>query len=108
LEVEMTEATRIPTRRDLEDAVVKMALADEPFRNQLRDNPRGAVEQVLKQLEPKAHLPQNLEVRPIYELQNTFSIVIPQTAANELSDTDLERVAGGLTGGITVRIGCLE
>jgi hypothetical protein len=104
LEVDMAEATKAPTRRDLEDAVVKMSLTDEPFRNQLRANPRVAVEQVLAQLEPNAHLPKDLEVRPIYEQPNTFSIVIPRKAATDLSDAQLEQVAGGLVGGIFVDI----
>ena len=88
---------KVPTRRDLEDVVVKRALTDEPFRNQLMKDPKGAVEKVLAELEPSARLPQGLEVMAIQEPQHAFNIVIPHARpATELSDAELDQVAGGL------------
>ena len=95
----MAGSTKVPTRRDLEDAVVKRALLDESFRNQLKNDARGAVEQVLSELAPNAKLPKDLEVKAIYEPQDTFSIVVPHTKpAGDLTDDELEQVAGGRMG----------
>jgi hypothetical protein len=92
-EVTMTEKKR--TRRDLEQAVIKKALRDEAFRKALLKDPKSALESVLAEEVPGSKLPANLEVKAIQEPANGLYIVVPHVPA-ELSDEDLERVAGGL------------
>jgi hypothetical protein len=92
----MTDKKTI-TRRTLEEAVVKKALVDPAFRSELSQNPKGALEKALNELEPSAKLPANLQVQTVEEPQNTFYLVIPHAKpATELSDAELEMVAGGL------------
>jgi len=87
----MTESTM--TRRELEDTVIKLALTDQSFRGALLANPKAAVETALSGQLSGAKLPAKLEVKVIEEASNTLHIVIP--AVQELSEEDLERVAGG-------------
>lgn len=85
------------TRRELEDAVVEKALSDDTFRASLLADPRQALEAVLAEKAPGAKLPQNLQVKAFQEPEDTFYVVIPHLApATELSDRDLEKVAGGM------------
>jgi hypothetical protein len=87
------------TRRDLEEAIVEKALSDDTFRASLLANPRQAFETVLAEQVPGAKLPKNLQVRAFEEPEDTFYVVIPHLApATELSDQDLEKVAGGMDG----------
>ena len=105
---ETTEATKtIKTRRDLEDAVIRRFLADEAFRASLLANPKEAVADAIAQEWPGAKLPTKLQVQTIQEPANTLCIVLP--AVSELSESDLENVAGGkpptVEGTIAVKIG---
>jgi hypothetical protein len=83
------------TRRDLEEAIVKKALKDEAFRGALISNPRSALQSALEETSPGTKLPANMEVKAIQEPPNAFYVVLPHVAAGELSDADLENVAGG-------------
>jgi hypothetical protein len=88
----MAEAESALTRHDLEAKIVKRCWENEAFRKELIANPAGAFAKYLKM--PAANLPKIV----IYEEPaGSWHIVLPSRPADadELSDQDLERVAGG-------------
>jgi hypothetical protein len=85
---------------NLNAAVVHKALQDSAFRAQLLANPKAAVEKALN-----APLPAGITLKVIEAGKTDFTVVLPyqaKTSANgELSDADLESVAGGSKSGAT-------
>ena len=81
----------IPTRAEL-DALIHNRLADDPgFRDALLANPRAAVSEMVG-----IPLPEIVAVDVHEESLTHVHLVIPaQTSAGEISDKDLELVAGG-------------
>ena len=90
----------IPPGVDLEEIepvagkVIKLALADEAFKTRLLSAPKPAIAEATNMT-----LPMSLEIR-VYEDKPTVKhLVLPVNPANsELSDADLELVAGGCGG----------
>jgi hypothetical protein len=84
-------------RAKWERAIVQRSLQDEAFRQRLLDEPKGTLEQELG-----SALPQGAEVRVVEESSDTIYLVLPSASAIgqgvELSDQDLEAVAGGVGG----------
>jgi hypothetical protein len=83
----------VVSRKDIRDALVRAALKDEEFRESLIANPKLAIERALG-----TTLPDNLEVELLQETENLMYIVLPKqipAKAEELSDAELETVAGG-------------
>ncbi len=81
----------IPTRAEL-DALVRDHLANDPsFRAELVADPRAAVSKLLG-----LALPDAVQVEVHEETLTHIHLVIPtQSASGEISDDDLELVAGG-------------
>jgi hypothetical protein len=81
----------IPTRADV-DAMIRERLASDPaFRQQLIDDPRGAVSQLVGM-----DLPDVVTVTVHEESLTDIHIVLPSGAGQgELADDELELVAGG-------------
>jgi hypothetical protein len=73
-------------------AITDKALKDESYREELLANPRNAIQQ-----EFGKELPLGLEVRVVEESANVVYLVLPPKPVIELSDTDLQAVAGGVT-----------
>ena len=76
----MTEAAGGGGRAEMEGRIVQRSLQDEDFRQRLLEDPKGAVEEELE------------------ETADTIYLVLPSTlplGGEELSDQDLEAVAGG-------------
>ena len=71
---------------------------DEAFRAELLANPRAAVEKLFG-----TELPPQIKIQAIEEAPDTYIIGVPATIAvgefGELSDSDLEAVAGGSKAG---------
>ncbi|MGE3601210.1 MAG: NHLP leader peptide family RiPP precursor, partial [Dehalococcoidia bacterium] len=61
-----------PTRRDVELQLIKRAWSDAAFAQQLQENPRQAVEQVLG-----VDLPEGIAVQVLQETPTTLYLVIP-------------------------------
>ena len=88
----MSEA---PGRQEMERMLIEKSLEDESFRQRLIEDPKGAVEQELG-----GRLPEGVRVVAVEETSDTIYLVLPSTSVAgredvELSDPDLESVAGG-------------
>jgi hypothetical protein len=84
----------IVSRKDVRDALVRAALKDEEFRRSLLADPKAAVERALG-----ATLPEQIEVELLQETEEKMYIVLPKDIPTDLSpdlsDAELEKVAGG-------------
>jgi hypothetical protein len=80
-------------RAEIESRLIKKSLQDDSFRQELLSDPKAALEQELGR-----RLPEDVQVRALEETADTVYLVLPSTSAvgesSELSDQDLEAVAG--------------
>jgi hypothetical protein len=98
-------------RAEVERRMIERSIEDEAFRQRLLEDPKGAVEEELG-----TRLPEEVRVVTVEETQDTIYLVLPGTPIAdaegvELSDQQLESVAGGTTaapeaGGCTVSGPC--
>ena len=82
------------SRRELEAKIVALAWSDDEFRRKFVADPKGQFEEHLG-----TKLPDNLTIRVHEETPDSVHFVIPQKPPgdlSELSDEDLEKVAGGV------------
>jgi len=90
----MTEAAAGGGRSEIERRPVARGLEDESFRQELLADPKGALEQELG-----IRLPDEVQVRTVEETADTIYLVLPNASptgeGGELSDRELEAVAGG-------------
>ena len=78
------------TRAQVQDLVGKFAAENPKYRDALIRDPKGVIE---KQLNTSLG---NVAVKAVVDTADTAYVVIPHIAAEgELSDADLEKVAGG-------------
>jgi|SRR5215203_7542550 hypothetical protein len=88
----MTEATG--GGAETERKLIQRSLEDESFRQRLLDDPKGTIEQELG-----TRLPEGMEVRVVEESAQTIYLVLPSASplvqGGELSDQELDAVAGG-------------
>ena len=87
-------------RQEIERRIVQRSIEDEDFRQRLIEDPKGAVEQELG-----TRLPEGVRVVAVEESAETIYLVLPSTSmagreGGELSDLELEKVAGGVEGWI--------
>jgi len=90
----MTDATAGGDRGTMEQRIIQTSLEDDTFSQRLLDNPKATLEEELG-----TRLPEGVEVRAVEETPDTVFIVLPVRPADvesgELSDRELEGVAGG-------------
>jgi hypothetical protein len=91
----MSEASAGGGRRtDVDRRLIQRSMEDDSFRQRLLDDPKGTIEQELG-----SRLPEGVEVRVVQESAKTIYLVLPVRSADlqtgELSDQELEEVAGG-------------
>jgi len=84
--------TQAVTRREMETRLVEKAWKDPVFRKDIVKDPKGMLEKHIGQ-----KLPEQLRIFVHEEDANTLHFSIPPAPSNlnELSDGDLEKVAGG-------------
>jgi Nitrile hydratase, alpha chain len=91
----MTEASGGGGRAEIERRLIQRSMEDEDFRQRLLADPKATVEQELG-----TRLPEGVEARVVEESQQTIYLVLPSASplggeGVELSDQELEEVAGG-------------
>jgi hypothetical protein len=91
----MSEASAGGGRRtEVDRRLVHRSMEDDSFRQMLLADPKGTIEQELG-----SRLPEGVEVRVVQESAQTIYLVLPVRSADlqtgELSDEELEEVAGG-------------
>jgi hypothetical protein len=92
------------SRQEMEALIVQRAWKDDAFRDEFVSDPKATIEKYSGQ-----KLPAELKVVALAEDDKTIHFVIPPKPANadELSDEELEKVAGGIdfiTAGIFVGV----
>ena len=82
------------TRGQLWDKIVEQAAKNPKYMQQLMADPRGLMEKQLG-----TSIPKSVNIKVLQEANDTYYIVLPSIAKEgaELSDADLEKVAGGGT-----------
>ncbi len=86
------------TRNELEAKLVAQAWKDEAFKQELISNPKVVLERELGQ-----KMPESTDIQVLEETGNAFYIVLPQKpSVDELSEEQLEAVAGGIDWSFTV------
>ena len=81
------------SRREMESLIGQRAWKDDTFRDEFVSDPKGTIEKYSGQ-----KLPADLKVVALAEDDKTIHFVIPPKPANsdELSEEDLEKIAGGI------------
>jgi hypothetical protein len=91
---------QISSRRDVEEYLVSRATKDETFLAELRADPKAVVERELANLLPGfVQLPSSMEIEIVEETPTKLYLVLPPRPMpedGELSDSQLEAVAGGV------------
>jgi hypothetical protein len=81
-------------RKKLDELLYNRIGSDNAFRSRLLKTPKAALEEVLK-----TKIPENVKIHVVEEKPGEFFIVVPPSttpaAKEELSEADLEQVAGG-------------
>ena len=82
------------TRGQLWDKIVEQAQKNPKYYSALKSDPRSLMEKQLG-----TAIPKSLNIKVLEETPDTYYIVLPAFAKEgaELSDSDLEKVAGGST-----------
>jgi hypothetical protein len=90
----MSEATG---RAEMERRLIEKSLKDESFRQRLLSDPKAAVEEELG-----TRLPEEVRVVAVEETTDTIYLVLPSVSpaggGGEISERELDRVAGGAPG----------
>lgn len=81
---------------DLEAKLIEKAIADEAFKRELMSNPKAAIAKELGQ-----EVPDELEIEVLEQTPIKLYLVLPMSesardSSNELSEEQLEAVAGGI------------
>jgi len=78
------------TLKEVEGAIAAQAMKDESFRQEFMSNPKGTIEKYSGQ-----PLPADVKIVAHENSEKELHFVLPPKVSSELSDEDLEKVAGG-------------
>lgn len=89
----MSEQTSQRTRKDIEAHITAQVWKDEAYKQELFSNSKAVIER-----EFNVQLPAEMSVQVLEENPNTLYFVLPMypTSSKELTEEQLETVAGGL------------
>jgi len=81
------------TQGTVREQIMIRAFKDAAFRQEVRNNPRAVLAR-----DYQLQIPETVSIRVIEDTEETFTLVLPpsQASVQELSDAELEAVAGGL------------
>ena len=82
--------TRNEQRDSIKSKIVEKARKDEGFRASLKSNPRKAIEEAMGM-----KIPGHVQFHVVEESASSLYVVLPENPERDLSDADLESVAGG-------------
>lgn len=93
-ESDIMPQVNIWTRGQLWDKIVEQAQKNPKYHQHLMNDPHGLMEKQLG-----TPIGKNIKIKVLEETHDTYYIVLPAQASDgaELSDADLEKVAGGAT-----------
>lgn len=95
----MGDSGQKPWKQFLDELILK-AMKDETFRSRLIANPKSVLDEELARVDTGIKLPGDTEVKVLEQAHNELFIILPEPNArkegSELSDRQLESVAGGL------------
>ncbi len=76
----------------VQEQVVERAIKEEGFRQEVLNNPRAVLAR-----DYHVHIPETVSIRVIEDTAETLTLALPprQEAVQDLSDAELEAVAGG-------------
>jgi hypothetical protein len=86
-------------KQQLEQQLIEKAMKDETFRKLLVENPVAAIE-----AETGMKIPETITIKVLEEDHQSFYIILPaqkRESEDELTDAELEQIAGGYTGDTT-------
>lgn len=98
----MNEQAQPQTRKDIETRIITNAWKDESYKQELLSNPKAVIEK-----EFGIKIADNIDVQILEENSSSVYFVLPMkptAVAQELSEEDLETVAGGGTPALTLAI----
>ena len=87
------DESKMNARQTLEAQLIDRAMKDETFRQELLRDPKGVFARELG-----IQMPENIDVQVLQESPSTVYLVLPppaQSVGAELSETELDAVAGG-------------
>jgi hypothetical protein len=99
----MTDNLTLDSRGALQDFISEKAANDPAYREALIANPKAVLESHVG-----SKMPDEFNVKVVEEAPDTMYLIapfVPPSETSELSDDDLEQVAGGFLGGILGGVG---
>lgn len=88
----MAESGKILTREEIEAKIIAKAWKDENFKKNLMEKPHQAIAQI------GVNVPEKIQIKVVEESAKVLYLVLPvnpETLTGELTDENLESVAGG-------------
>jgi hypothetical protein len=99
---EIDMASRPKKEGDLQAKIIVRAWKDPRFKEKLLKTPRAAFKEM------GADIPETVQIKIIEDKPNAFTFVIPAPVleVKQMSDQELEKVAGGTQHRLTIHRGC--